>query len=48
MFSRLRELERQLPQHDLQLPFPEGGQGRFVRFSNQLRQVGWGNVLAEM
>jgi hypothetical protein len=47
-YKELREYERNLPQHNFSLPFPEGRYGRYVRFSNQIRGLGWNNVLNEM
>lgn len=47
-YERLWEYERRLPQHDPQLPLPEGQHGRYVRFANQVRQKGWNNILNEM
>ncbi|KAK7054400.1 hypothetical protein VNI00_003594 [Paramarasmius palmivorus] len=47
-WERLRKWEDELPQHNLELPFPEGKNGRFVRFSNQVKQLGWNNVLNEV
>jgi hypothetical protein len=47
-FAQLRALERGLPQHNLALPFPEGTQGRYLRFSNQARGTGWNNVLSDL
>ncbi|KAK7037688.1 hypothetical protein VNI00_010914 [Paramarasmius palmivorus] len=47
-WERLRKWEDNLPQHNLELPFPEGNTGRFVRFSNQVKQLGWNNVLNEV
>lgn len=32
--------EAQLPQHNLSAPYPEGGDGRYVRFSNQVWGLG--------
>ncbi|KAF7293605.1 hypothetical protein MIND_01139700 [Mycena indigotica] len=40
------EMER-LPQHDLALPFPEGKNGRYVKFSVQANFLGWNNCLNE-
>ncbi|KAF9265239.1 hypothetical protein L218DRAFT_898876 [Marasmius fiardii PR-910] len=40
--------EDSLPQHNLDLPFPEGKTGRYVRFSNEIRQLGWNNVFNEV
>lgn len=36
LFSDYYELEKHLPQHNLSLPFPEGENGRFVRYVLQL------------
>jgi hypothetical protein len=42
------EQEQNLPQHSLDLPFPEGRQGRYVKFKNQVEKLGWNNVLNEV
>ncbi|KAJ3998831.1 hypothetical protein F5050DRAFT_1805612 [Lentinula boryana] len=47
-WARLRQWEDDLPQHDLSLPFPEGRTGRYVKFNNQIRMLGWNNVLNEV
>lgn len=47
-YGRLRQWEDNLPQHNLDLPFPEGRTGRYVRFSNQIAMLGWNNVLNEV
>jgi len=39
--------EAQLPQHNLSAAYPEGRDGRFVRFSNQVWGLGWNNLLQE-
>ncbi|KAF8595319.1 hypothetical protein BDV93DRAFT_501348 [Ceratobasidium sp. AG-I] len=39
--------EAQLPQHNLSLSYPEGSNGRYVRFSNQVWGLGWNNILQE-
>ncbi|KAL0064325.1 hypothetical protein AAF712_008771 [Marasmius tenuissimus] len=44
----LRAWEDNLPQHDLDLPFPEGKTGKYVKFSNQIQQLGWNNVLNDL
>jgi hypothetical protein len=46
--TRLKQWERNLPQHDLDLPFPEGRTGRYVKFSNQVKRLGWNNAFNEM
>jgi hypothetical protein len=45
--DRLRALERSLPQHNLNLPFPEGRTGRYIWFNVQPRGQGWNNILAQ-
>lgn len=47
-YERIIQLERDLPQHNMSLPYPEGRHGRYVRFSNQRRGLGWNNVLTEV
>lgn len=47
-WGRMDKFQKDLPQHDLDLPFPEGRTGRYVKFSNQIRQLGWNNCLNEM
>ncbi|KAJ3936055.1 MAG: hypothetical protein NXY57DRAFT_932421 [Lentinula lateritia] len=47
-WTRLRQWEDNLPQHDLSLPFPEGNTGRYVKFDNQIKMLGWNNVLNEV
>ncbi|KAF9485790.1 hypothetical protein BDN70DRAFT_870675 [Pholiota conissans] len=47
-YRDIRKLEQSLPQHNLDLPFPEGRNGRYVRFSCQIQQLGWNNVLNEL
>ncbi|KAF5367310.1 hypothetical protein D9757_010109 [Collybiopsis confluens] len=47
-YEKLRKYESDLPQHSLDLPFPEGKKGRYVKFSNQVAMLGWNNVLNEL
>ncbi|KAJ7765678.1 hypothetical protein B0H16DRAFT_1661505 [Mycena metata] len=47
-YTALREWEANLPQHNLSLPFPEGKTGRYVKFANQARQLGWNNCFNEV
>ncbi|KAJ6586575.1 hypothetical protein B0H10DRAFT_2168048 [Mycena sp. CBHHK59/15] len=47
-FRKLRAWEAALPQHNLELPFPEGKTGRYVKFSNQASQIGWNNCFNEV
>ncbi|KAF7317534.1 hypothetical protein MKEN_00840200 [Mycena kentingensis (nom. inval.)] len=46
-YTRLRRTIAALPQHDLDLPFPEGRDGRYVKFSAEINQLGWNNCLNE-
>ncbi|KAJ7192905.1 hypothetical protein GGX14DRAFT_537686 [Mycena pura] len=46
-YEELLKWEDDLPQHNLDLPFPEGQTGRFVKFSNQANFLGWNNCLNE-
>ena len=47
-YERLKKWEMDLPQHNLDLPFPEGRTGRYVLFKNQNVGLGWNNVLNEV
>jgi hypothetical protein len=47
-YEGLHKWEANLPQHDLDLPFPEGRTGRYVKFSNQIVMLGFNNVLNEV
>ena len=47
-YERLIEWESNLPQHNLDLPFPEGRTGRYVLFKNQIQGLGWNNELNEV
>ena len=48
IYPKLKIAELALPQHNESLPFPEGKNGRFLRFSNQMWGVGLNNQLFEM
>jgi hypothetical protein len=39
-FDEIFSMEAHLPQHNLSLPYPEGQNGRYLRFSNQVWGVG--------
>lgn len=47
-WSEVRAYEAALPQHNVNLTFPEGASGRYVKFSCQTEQLGWNNVLNEV
>ena len=46
-WEHLKEWEKNLPQHNLDLPYPEGQNGRYVKFSNQIQYLGWNNLQGE-
>ncbi|CAA7265512.1 unnamed protein product [Cyclocybe aegerita] len=49
IYTELREWEKNLPQHNPDLPFPEGKDGRYVLFSNsRVNLLGWNNKLNDM
>lgn len=47
-YAKLIKWEDDLPQHNLDLPYPEGKSGRYVKFSNQIKMLGWNNVFNEV
>ncbi|KAF8170941.1 hypothetical protein BJ912DRAFT_860901 [Pholiota molesta] len=48
-YTALKEWEMRLPQHNSDLPFPEGRSGRYVLFANsRVHQAGWNNKLNDM
>ncbi|KAJ3552772.1 hypothetical protein NP233_g12796 [Leucocoprinus birnbaumii] len=47
-YERLRNWEDSLPQHNLDLPLPEGSHGRFVIFPERRKKLGWNNCLNEI
>ncbi|KAI3614845.1 hypothetical protein WG66_003282 [Moniliophthora roreri] len=47
-YDPIREYEKTLPQHNLDHPFPEGKTGRYVKFANQIRFLGWNNCFNEV
>jgi len=48
LYPELKVAELALPQHNEDLPSPEGKNARFLRFSNQLSGVGLNNQLFEL
>ncbi|KAF8625518.1 hypothetical protein AX17_006830 [Amanita inopinata Kibby_2008] len=48
MYEQYRSYERQLPQNNLSLPFPEGEYAKFLHVDNYSTHVGWGNLLQEL
>ncbi len=47
-YEEWEDKERDLPQHDTTLSFPEGGDVRMLSFGNQMQGVGLNNQLQEM
>ncbi|KAG9021018.1 hypothetical protein FRB95_003066, partial [Tulasnella sp. JGI-2019a] len=47
-YSDIVRYEQSLPQHNVNLPFPEGRNGRFLKFSRQFWAVGLNNQLQDM
>lgn len=48
-YTNIREWEKNLPQHNIDLPYPEGRSGRYVLFSNsRVHLSGWNNKLNDM
>lgn len=47
-WDKLYKWEDDLPQHNVDLPFPEGKTGRYVYFNNQIQHLGWNNQLNEV
>lgn len=47
-WDKMAQWQKDLPQHDLNLPYPEGRTGRYLKFSSQIRYLGWNNCLNEM
>lgn len=48
LYPDVKAVEYVLPQHDEELPFPEGMNARFVRFANEQPGVGFNNQLKEV
>ncbi|KAF7296025.1 hypothetical protein MKEN_01417500 [Mycena kentingensis (nom. inval.)] len=46
-YNELRRKIQDLPQHNPDLPFPEGKDGRYLRFTATANWIGWNNVLNE-
>jgi len=47
-WKALKQWELDLPQHNLDLPAPEGRNGRYVYFKTQVVGLGWNNQLNEV
>lgn len=47
-YDDIKAYETSLPQHDLDLPFPEGRNGRFIKFNVPYQGLGWNNQLQDI
>ncbi|KAF5340593.1 hypothetical protein D9611_007405 [Ephemerocybe angulata] len=47
-YTAIRKHTASLPQHNVSLPPPEGHNGRYIKFTSQISQLGWNNVLNEV
>ncbi|KDQ62949.1 hypothetical protein JAAARDRAFT_202479 [Jaapia argillacea MUCL 33604] len=47
LYERWHEQESRLPQHDPDLPFPEGKHAKFFWVANHVTASGWGNSMQE-
>ncbi|KAF8867664.1 hypothetical protein CPB84DRAFT_1819748 [Gymnopilus junonius] len=47
-YTQLCLAEENLPQYNLDLPFPEGRSSHYIKFTCAIQQLGWNNVLNEL
>jgi len=47
LYPEYHQMELDLPQHNLNLPPPEGKNGKYLWIANHVVALGWGNVLQE-
>ncbi|KAH9958138.1 hypothetical protein BC827DRAFT_1221294 [Russula dissimulans] len=48
LFYEWHDREKRLPQHNPDLPYPQGRQGRYLRFASQGNSAGFGNIMQEI
>ncbi|PCH34414.1 hypothetical protein WOLCODRAFT_135702 [Wolfiporia cocos MD-104 SS10] len=48
LYQQYHEQELRLPQHNPNLPFPEGRDGKFIWMANHVHASGWGNAMQEL
>ncbi|KAJ7513119.1 hypothetical protein B0H11DRAFT_1698042 [Mycena galericulata] len=48
LYEEYHERERNLPQHNMSLPYPEGSHAKFLWAANHGDYFGWGNYMQEM
>ncbi|KAH8102286.1 hypothetical protein BXZ70DRAFT_66216 [Cristinia sonorae] len=48
LYEQYIENELALPQHDPDLPFPEGREGRYLFVASHIEEYGWGNYMQEL
>lgn len=47
LYSEYHQRELELPQHNPDLPYPEGREGKYLWTPNHVHASGWGNVMQE-
>ncbi|KAI0801371.1 hypothetical protein C8Q74DRAFT_1241589 [Fomes fomentarius] len=47
LYDNYQRAERNLPQHNPELPPPEGKRGKYIWFANHVHGSGWGNAMQE-
>ncbi|KAI0354759.1 hypothetical protein OH77DRAFT_1425875 [Trametes cingulata] len=47
LYGKYHKWELQLPQHNPDLPFPEGRHGQYIWMANHVHGSGWGNAMQE-
>ncbi|KAI0964553.1 hypothetical protein AcW1_001345 [Taiwanofungus camphoratus] len=48
LYGQYHEQEMLLPQHNPDLPYPEGREGKYIWFPNHVHASGWGNAMQEL
>lgn len=48
LYEKYHARELQLPQHDPDLPLPEGREGKYIWMANHVHASGWGNAMQEL
>ncbi|KZT27662.1 hypothetical protein NEOLEDRAFT_1130722 [Neolentinus lepideus HHB14362 ss-1] len=48
LYEKWHEAELAMPQHDPDLPYPEGKEGRYFWAPNHVHASGWGNAMQEL
>ncbi|OBZ68588.1 hypothetical protein A0H81_11555 [Grifola frondosa] len=48
LYEKYHQWELRLPQHDPNLPLPEGRNGKYIWMANHVQGSGWGNAMQEL